>query len=64
MRDFKYLLRNLPEGDDTLVGKAFDFMQAALNELYVDMAGTREKREMANWFLQVTPEMLELGAGY
>jgi len=64
MRDFKYLLRNLPEGDDLALGKAFDFLQAALNSLYVDMAGTREKRELANWFLQVTPEMLELGAGY
>jgi len=64
MRDFKYLIRSLPEGDDVAMGKAFDFLQNQLNALYVDMAGTREKREMVTWFLQVTPEMLELGAGY
>lgn len=64
MRDFKYLIRNLPEGDDVALGNAFDFLQNSLNALYVEMAGTKEKRDLANWFLQVTPEMLELGAGY
>jgi len=64
MRDFKYFIRNLPTEEDAALKQAFDYLQGALNALYVDMAGNREKREMANWFLQVTPEMLELGAGY
>ena len=64
MRDFKYFLKNLPDAEYDGMGKAFDYLQGALNALYVDMAGNREKRELANWFLQVTPEMLELGAGY
>jgi hypothetical protein len=64
MRDFKYFIRNLPAEEDAALKTAFDYLQGALNALYVDMAGNREKRELANWFLQVTPEMLELGAGY
>jgi len=64
MRNFKYFIRNLPTEESEGLGRAFDYMQTALNGLYVDMAGNREKREMANWFLQVTPEMLETGAGY
>jgi hypothetical protein len=64
MRDFKYFIRNLPEEEDAGLKKAFDYLQGALNALYVDMAGNREKRELAHWFLQVTPEMLETGAGY
>lgn len=64
MRDFKYFIRNLPEAEDTGLKKAFDYLQGALNALYVDMAGNREKRERAQWFLHVTPEMLEVGAGY
>lgn len=64
MRDFKYFLKNLPDEEHTGMGKAFDYLQGALNALYVDMAGNREKRELANWFLQITPEMLEVGAGY
>jgi len=64
MRDFKYFLKNLPDEEDGGMKKSFDYLQGALNALYVDMAGNREKRELANWFLQVSPEMLETGAGY
>jgi len=64
MRDFKYFLRDLPPEEDASLKQAFDYLQGALNALYVDMAGNRDKREVGAWFLQVSPEMLETGAGY
>jgi len=63
-RDFYYLIRSLPEGDEEGVKKAFDYLQKCLNELYVEMGANFDKRQKAIWFLQVTPDMLEVGAGY